>query len=68
MEYTKDIILDIGYKKGIAKTKLNNWTSRLKKGMESNKIVMSVLVLLTTLMIIDMILINFFLQLFSKVY
>lgn len=66
MEYTKDIILDIAYKREIGVTKLKNWTSKLKKVVKNNKLVTITLFLLSTLMIIDIVLVNSFLQLLSK--
>jgi len=68
MEYTKDIILDIIYKRQIGTTRLKNWTSKLKKVVNNNKIVIIILSLLSTLMIIDIVLVNSFLQLLTKLY
>lgn len=68
MEYTKDIILDIGYKREIGLRKLKNWTSKVKKIIESNKLIVITLSLLVTLIAIDIILVNSFLQLLTKLY
>lgn len=68
MEYTKDIILDIGCKREIGLTKLKSWTSIIKKIAKNNKIVIITLTLLTILTLIDIILVNSFLQLLTKLY
>ena len=68
MEYTKDIILDIVYKKEIGFEKLKNWTSKLKKCIKNNKAIIITLSLLIILITIDFILVNSFLQLLTKLY
>lgn len=68
MEYTKDIILDIRYKREIGIIKLKSWISKLKKGIKNNKLIITTLVLLSSLILIDIILVNSFLQLFMKIY
>lgn len=68
MEYTKDIILDINCKKEIGIRKLKNWTSKMKKGLKNNRAIVITLSLLTTLIVIDIVLVNSFLQLLSKLY
>lgn len=67
MEYTKDIVLDISYKKEIAFTKLKRWTSKIKKGVNNNKVITITLTLLTTLIAIDFILINSFLKILTNI-
>lgn len=68
MEYTKDIILDIGYKREIGLTKLKSWTRKIKKVAKNNKVIIVTLTLLTTLTLIDIMLVNSFLQLLTKIY
>ena len=67
MEYAKDIILNIGCKREIGVTKLRNWTSWVKKVGKNNRFIITTLSLLTTLMIADIVLVNAFLQLLSKI-
>ena len=67
MEYTKDIVLDISYKKEIAFTKLKRWTSKIKKGVNNNQVITITLTLLTTLIAIDFILINSFLKILNNI-
>ena len=65
MEYAKDIILDIKYKKGeLRKDKLNIWTSKLVKQIKNNKLIFASLTSLLILIAIDIILINNFFTLY----
>ena len=68
MEYTKDIILDIGYKKEIGGAKFKKWTSNIKKEIKSNKLIVITISLFTTLTVIDIVLVNSFLQVLTKLY
>lgn len=68
MEYTKDIILDIRYKREVGVSKLKEWTSNLKKIVKNNKIIIITLSMLSTLTLIDIVLVNFFMQLLAKLY
>ena len=68
MEYTKDIILEISCKREIGLSKLKNWTSKVRKGVKNNKIIIMTLSVLSTLMVIDVALVNSFLQLLTKLY
>lgn len=67
MEYTKDIILEISCKREIGLSKLKKWTSKVKKVVKNNKVIIMTLSLLSTLMVIDIALVNSFLQLLSKI-
>ena len=67
MEYTKDIVLEISYKKEIAFKKIKRWTSKIKKGVNNNKVITITLTLLTTLIAIDFILINSFLKILTNI-
>ena len=67
MEYTKDIVLDISYKKEIAFTNLKRWTSKIKKVFNNNKVITITLTLLNTLIAIDFILINSFLKILTNI-
>lgn len=68
MEYTKDIILNLNYKEKLNTSKIKLWTSNLKKRVKSNKLIVATLVILTTLVSIDILLINSFLNFLSKLY
>lgn len=68
MEYTKDVILDINYKREIGIVKLKNWTSKVKKVIKSNKTIIFILAMLTILIGIDIVLVNSFLELLTKLY
>ena len=68
MEYTKDIILDIGCKKEIGLEKFKKWTSKVKKEMKGNKIIVITLSLFATLTVVDIVLVNSFLQVLTKLY
>lgn len=68
MEYTKDIILDVRYKGEIGITKFKNWTSKIKKVVKNNKVIIFTLSLLSTLIVIDIVLVNSFLQLLTNLY
>ena len=68
MEYTKDIILDIGSKREIGLVKLKKWTSKVKKEIQSNKLIVITLSLFATLTLIDVVLVNSFLKLLTKLY
>lgn len=68
MEYTKDIILDIKYKREEGVTKLKNWTSKLKKEINNNKLIIITLSLLSILIVTDIVLVNYFMQLLVKLY
>lgn len=68
MEYTKDIVLELGVKRQAGGEKWKNWTSSIKKEIRENKMLIMTITLLTALMLTDILLVNSFLQLFSKVY
>ena len=68
MEYTKDIILNVNYKKGVGFNRLKEWTTSFRKAIKNNKLVVITLTLLTTLIAIDIALVNSFLQLLSRMY
>ena len=68
MEYTKDIILDIGCKREIGLAKFKKWTSKVKKEIKSNKLIVITISLFCTLTVIDIVLINSFLQVLTKLY
>lgn len=66
MEYTKDVVLNINYKEGINTSKFKIWTSNLKKVVNKNKIIFISLIMLTTLISADLILISSFLNILSQ--
>ena len=68
MEYTKDIVLEISKKRQLGYDKIKDWTSNLKKIVESNKIITFTLGLLITLIVIDLVLVNYFLELLGRIY
>ena len=68
MEYTKDIVLDIRCKREIGVSKFKNWTSKLKRRVINNKIIVITLSLLIILMTIDFVLINSFMKLLTSLY
>ncbi len=67
MEYTKDIVLEIDRKRQVGFYKLKDWTSNLKKAMKDSKLIAFTLGLLATLMAIDFVLVNSFLELLSRI-
>ena len=68
MEYTKDVILNFTNKKELKYNKFKSSTSHLKTIIKNNKIITITLSLLSILIMIDMVLINSFLGLLSKIY
>lgn len=68
MEYTKDISLNRVCKRQIRYTKLKSWTSFMKEKIIENRFVFGVLSLLSILIMVDLLLVNSFLQLLSNLY
>lgn len=68
MEYTKDVILNIIYKDKFNSNKLAKFANKLKQIILKNKIISITLVLLTSLIIIDIMLVNYFFQILSNIY
>lgn len=68
MEYTKDIVLDIRCKREIGVSKLKIWTSKVKRSITNNKMIIATLSLLVILMTIDFVLINSFMKLLTSLY
>jgi len=68
MEYTKDIVLEIGNKRRVERGRFRDEIRNIKKEIKNNKIIILTLSVLSILMLIDIVLVNSFLQLFSKVY
>lgn len=68
MEYTKDINLNRVCKRQIRYTKLKNGTSKLRTFLKNNKIILTTLSFLSILIMMDLILVNSFLQLLSRLY
>ena len=66
MEYTKDIILEIGCKKGVNKRKLLKWTNNIKKVIMNNKFIFITMTSLISLTAIDIALVNSFIKLLAK--
>lgn len=64
--YTKDITLNLNYKEGLGAGKLKIWTSNLKKIIKENKIIFISLIMLTTLITADLLLISSFLNILAK--
>lgn len=63
MEYTKDIILDLGDKRKVSLNKSNKWTRRLKQIIKNNKFIITIMVSLLMLTVIDIVLVNSFIKL-----
>lgn len=63
MEYTKDIILDLGDKRKVSLNKSNKWTRRLKQIIKNNKFIITIMVSLLILTVIDIVLVNSFIKL-----
>jgi len=68
MEYTKDIILDVRYKKEIGLKKINYWTSNLRRKIKDNKFIIITLTLLSILIVVDIVLVNSFFELLSNIH
>lgn len=68
MEYTKDIILDIGRKREIKINKLKNCASNVKRTISKNKLIVIWMSIFVSLIAIDIILVNSFLQLLTRLY
>ncbi len=68
MEYAKDIILEIMYKREVGYTKLKSWTSKFTKVIKNNKVMVFTMTLLSILIIIDLTLVNSFLNILSNAY
>ena len=66
MEYTKDIILDIKYEGNIDKQN-RNWTSYIYKNIKGNKFIYSIITITIFFMAFDIILVNNFINLLSKI-
>lgn len=64
MEYTKDIILNIKYEGNKEK---QNWTSNVYNNLKRNKFIYSILSLTMFFMAFDIILVNNFVNLLSKI-
>lgn len=63
MEYTKDIILDLGDKRKVSLNKSNKWTRTLKQIIKNNKFIITIMVSLLILTVIDIVLVNSFIKL-----
>ena len=68
MEYTKDIILDVRYKGRIKLNKINTLLSNIKKYVTDNKFVFIILTSLIILTLMDIILVNSFLNILVNLY
>lgn len=68
MEYTKDMVLNVRCKRKIGVSKFKIWTSKLKRNIMNNKMILVTLSLLVILMTIDFVLINSFMKLLTNVY
>lgn len=66
MEYTKDIILEIGCKKRVSKKKIFKWTSSIKKAIINNKFIFITMTSLIVLTVVDIALVNSFINLLAK--
>ncbi|MBO5413763.1 MAG: hypothetical protein J6A29_05725 [Clostridia bacterium] len=64
MEYTKDIILNIKYEGDNEK---ESWTSSIYKSMKKNKFIYSVITITVVFMAFDIVLVNNFVNLLSKI-
>lgn len=68
MQYTKDIILDMRYRKKLDYSKIRKYTSKIKETIIKNKLIVITLILLTSLITIDITLVNSFLQIFNTIH
>lgn len=66
MEYTKDIILDLGGKGKVSLSKSNKWTSTLKQIIKNNKFIITIMTSLLILTAIDIVLVNSFIKLLAN--
>ena len=66
MEYTKDIILNIKYEGDISGEN-KNWTSNIYKSIKKNKFIYSIVSITVIFMAFDIILVNNFINLLSKI-
>lgn len=66
MEYTKDIILNIKYE-GDVSNESKNWTSNIYKNIKKNKFIYSIVTVTAFFMAFDIILVNNFINLLSKI-
>ena len=66
MEYTKDIILDLGGKRKVSLNKSNKWTSTLKQIVKNNKFIITIMTSLLILTAIDIVLVNSFIKLLAN--
>lgn len=66
MEYTKDIILNMGYKRREKSNKIEQWTSSIKNIIVNNKFMFIVMTALIILTLIDIVLVNSFISLLTS--
>ena len=66
MEYTKDIILNIKYEGDISGEN-KNWTSNIYKSIKKNKFIYSIVSITVIFMAFDIVLVNNFINLLSKI-
>ena len=68
MEYAKKIIFNLNFRKKIDTTRIIKWTSSLKKIIINNKLIVTTLSILVIMMSIDIVLVNSFFELLSRLY
>jgi hypothetical protein len=67
MEYTKDIILDVMYKRNIETTKVKCWFRKLGKGIKNNGMIITIIAMLAILTAIDIMLVNSFFTILAHI-
>ncbi len=69
MEYAKDEIFNITYNTTLNKLEIKQkkWTSRLKKIIKSNKLIISVISLFIIFCMVDAVLIYYFMRILSTI-
>ena len=68
MQYTKDIILDMRYRRKLDYNKIKNFAITTKNLIIKNRLIVITLILLSSLITIDITLVNSFLHILNTVY
>ena len=66
MEYTKDIILDVRFKRKMRLNRLEQWADSIKSIIINNKFIVITMVSLIILTLIDIALVNSFVKLLAS--
>lgn len=68
MQYTKDIILDMRYRRKLDYSKIKSFAITTKNLIIKNRLIVITLILLSSLITIDITLVNSFLHILNTVY